>query len=299
VSADDREALAVADRWILSRLEALVTDVRAALDRYEFNVAAGRLYEFLWHEYCDWYLELSKLAFGGGDPRAAEAARVVLATVFETTLRLLHPIMPFITEELWQALPLWVRRREGETASSHIAVARFPTPRSQRHDPAAETTMERLIQIVRGVRNLRAEVGLPPGTRLGLGVYAPDAGVRAEITESRALIENLARVDGLEVHSHQSRPEGALLVALDGMELYVPVAGVIDVAAERARLERELEKVTRDLTAVEKKLQDERFLDRAPSEVVDKERDREAGLRERRATIERGVEQLRRLGADA
>jgi valyl-tRNA synthetase len=297
VSPDDREALAVADRWILSRLEALVADVRGALDRYEFNVAAGRLYEFLWHEYCDWYLELSKLALGGEDPRAAEATRAVLATVLETTLRLLHPMMPFITEELWQALPLWVRRREGETASPHVAVAPFPTPCPRRHDPAAEAAMERLIQIVRGVRNLRAEVGLPPGARLGLGVYAPDAAVRAEIARGRAAIENLARVEGLEVHSRQSRPEGALLVALDGMELYVPVAGVIDVAAERARLERELEKVARDLAAVERKLRDERFLDRAPSEVVEKERDREAGLRERRATIERGVEQLRRLGA--
>ncbi len=300
VSLDNREALAVADRWILSRLETLIVEVRAALDRYEFNVAAGHLYEFLWHEYCDWYLELSKLALGGDDAHAAAAARTVLATVLETTLRLLHPIMPFITEELWQTLPVRVRRREGEAAASpHLAVAGYPTACPERRDRAAEATMERVIQIVRGVRNLRAEVGLPPGARVGLGVYAPEAAIRAEIATSRAAIESLARVEGLEILPRQARPADALLVALDGMDLYVPVAGVIDVAAEQARLAKELEKVARDLAAVEVKLQNEQFVGRAPQEVVDKERDREAGLRDRRATLERGVEQLRRIGAGA
>ncbi len=315
LSLDDpgvRARLSLADRWILSRMERTVADVRAGLDAFEFNAVAGRLYEFIWHEYCDWYLELAKLALAGssasptaaappspGSSRAegdaADAARTVLAVVLERTLRLLHPIMPFITEELWQNLPPWARAAEGGAAAEHLVVAAYPRPQPVRIDAAAEGTMERIIEVVRAVRNLRAEVGLPPGKRLGLQVHAPVAALRAAIEANRQAIESLARLDGLEVLDTAGRPTDALLVALDGMELYVPVLGVIDVASERLRLEKELQKVSGELAQVQAKLGKESFVDRAPQSVVEKERDRETSLRERCTTLERGVERLREL----
>ena len=303
-SLDDpgvRARLSVADRWILSRMERVVAEVRAGLDAFEFNTVAARLYEFIWHEYCDWYLELSKLALPGpagspaADAGAADAARRVLAAVLERTLRLLHPIMPFLTEELWQGLPAWARAAEGEAAAEHLVVAAYPQPRAARIDAAAEATMERVIEMVRAVRNLRAEVGLPPGKRLGLQVYTADAGLRATVEANRQAIESLARVDGLEVLATAGRPTDALLVALDAMELYVPVLGVIDVASERLRLEKEMQKVTGELVQVQAKLAKESFVDRAPQSVVEKEREREASLLERCATLERGMERLRGL----
>jgi valyl-tRNA synthetase len=299
-----RAALGLADRWILSRMERVVAEVRAGLDAFEFNAVAARLYEFIWHEYCDWYLELSKLALagdsgsaGGAARAAADAARRVLAVMLERTLRLLHPIMPFITEELWQNLPGWARAAEGAPAAEHLTVAAYPRPRPERIDAEAEATMERIMQVVRAVRNLRAEVGLAPGRRLGLQIYAADAGLRTTVETNRQAIEALARVDGLEVLAGAGRPSDALLVALDGMELYVPVLGVIDVARERVRLEKEMQKVAGELVQVQAKLAKESFVERAPESVVEKERERAASLRERCATLERGVERLRALEA--
>jgi valyl-tRNA synthetase len=292
----DRSVLSLADRWILSRVEGLVVDVRDALDRYEFNTGAGRLYEFVWHEYCDWYVELSKLALTGSDVHAAAAARMVLTTVLEKILRLLHPIMPFITEELWQSLPEWARSRPGEVRAAHLAVASYPEPSPERVDAATELTMGRIIQVIRAVRNLRAEVGLPPAARVGLSVFASEATVREEMQTHRAYIEALARVDDMRVLSAPERPADSVVVALEKMELYVPVLGLIDVETERRRLEREYEKAKEDLAAVRGKLGNSQFVSRAPEHVVEKERDREARLIERCEVLERGARRLREVG---
>jgi valyl-tRNA synthetase len=289
----ERLTLSLADRWILSRLEGLVVDVRGAFDRYEFNTAANRLYEFLWHEYCDWYVELSKLTLAGGDAHAATATRAVLATVLEGTLRLLHPIMPFITEELWQSLPDWARRGDDRVPAPHLAVAAFPKSHPERMDAAAETTMAHIIQAIRAMRNLRAEVGLPPSKRVELSVFAADAAVREALHRHRSYIELLARVSQVHMFSAPARPTDSVLVALEGMELYVPVLGHIDVAAERRRLDKELQKATRELADVQAKLGNSQFVARAPEEVVEKERERETRLRERCTTLERGVDRLR------
>jgi len=287
--------LSVADRWILSRLERLVIDVRTGLDAYEFNTVANRLYEFIWHEYCDWYLELSKLALAGDDPQGAAAARTVLVTVLERVLRLLHPMMPFISEELWQSLPEWVRRDEERPAAAHLTVARFPEPAAARIDGASERIMEQVVQVIRAVRNLRAEVGLAPSTRVGLTVFAADPTVREAMETHRAYIELLAKVSGVEVLSTPGRPADAVVVAIDGMELYVAVLGLIDVEAERRRLEREMEKVQQELAGIRAKLGKAQFIERAPEHIVEKERDREARLVERSEVLGRGVERLRGL----
>jgi valyl-tRNA synthetase len=293
--APDASRLGLADRWVLSRLDRVVADVRTALDGYEFNTAAGRLYEFVWREYCDWYVELSKLALGGDDPGAAAAARATLATVLETSLRLLHPFMPFLTEELWQHLPAWARRGADAGVPAHVTVARFPAPRAGARDAEAEATMERLIDIVRAVRNLRAELNLPPAERLDLRVFAADGGVRAAIAGHRRIIETLARVALRDVATAAGRPADSVVAALDGVELYVAVLGLIDVVAERRRLEKEVAKVVGELAGVTGKLENPQFVERAPEEVVEKERAREARLRERRRTLERGVALLAAL----
>jgi valyl-tRNA synthetase len=156
--------------------------------------------------------------------------------------------------------------------------------------------MDRVVQVVRGVRNLRAEVGLPPGKRVGLAIFSADAGVRGELEANREAIEALGRVDAMAVVSTAERPRDALVVPLEGLELYVPVLGVIDVVAEQQRLARDLEKVTRELGTVQAKLAKPAFVEQAPGEVVEKVRDREADLLQRSATLERGIDRLRELG---
>jgi valyl-tRNA synthetase len=287
--------LNAADRWILSRLDHAVADVRAALDGYEFNAAAGRLYEFIWHEYCDWYVELSKLALAGDDAGAADAARAVLATVLETSLRLLHPFMPFLTEELWQHLPAWARQEREAAPAAHLTVAAFPVSRPERRDGAAEATIGRLIDIIRAVRNLRAELNLPPAERLDVRVFAADGTVRAAIEAHRRLVETQARVTLRDFVAAAGRPADSVVAALDGIELYVAVRGLIDVAAEQRRLEKEIGKVAGELAGVTAKLGNPQFVERAPEEVVEKERAREARLRERQVTLDRGIARLREL----
>jgi len=279
-----------ADRWIRARLSRCIDDVRSALDGYRFNDAATALYRFFWNELCDWYVELAKMSLASGGPARATTL-ATLVSVFETALRLLHPLMPFLTEELWHALP------GVERGKSTLLLASFPKSSDVERDEAAEARVERLVEIVRALRNLRSEMNLPPSREIDLFVASRDAQASAELPGFAAAIKTLARIGALESLPDGKRPSGSALAVAGGLELYVPLAGLIDVSAERERLEREIERVAKELVAVTRKLDNADFMSRAPDEIVAKERAKSAELGDKEQLLRRGLDRLREVEA--
>jgi valyl-tRNA synthetase len=277
-------ALSLPDRWILSRLQTVADEVRTAFAAYRFNDAALALYQFTWHEYCDWYVELSKIALSGAHAARRQAAQAVLVHTLEQALRLLHPFMPFVTEEIWQTLPA------AKTTDS-IMIAPYPTADAARRDAAAEAAMQQLIEAVRSVRNIRSDLGIPPNAAVSLRVAADGRGEQLRLLES--YIKVLARVASIELLGASERPSGEPSALVDGLgEIFVPLRGVADEADVRKRLERDLAKVEKELSSVAAKLGRADFVDRAPAEIVEKERLRAGTLRDRGATLRRHLAAL-------
>ncbi|MFI5366336.1 MAG: class I tRNA ligase family protein, partial [Candidatus Binatia bacterium] len=271
--------LSLPDRWILSRLQSVIDDVRAAFTAYRFNDGALALYQFIWHEYCDWYVELVKLPLYGTDVSSKRRVQTVLVHTLEHALRLLHPFMPFVTEEIWQALPA------AKTTES-IMIAPYPTADAAWRDAAAEAAVAQLIDAVRSVRNIRSELGIPPNTALSVRLAAD--GRRDQVSFIEPYMKALAKVDGVEVLAAGQRPAGEPSALVEGLgEVFVPLRGVVDPGEVRKRLERDLAKVEKELSGVEAKLSRADFIDRAPADIVDKERRRAATLRERKGTLDR------------
>jgi valyl-tRNA synthetase len=272
------------DRWIVSRLQSAITDTGAAFAAYRFNDAASTIYRFIWGELCDWYLELVKPTLYGADEAAKEATRRTLVAVLDQTMRLLHPFMPFISEEIWQALPV-----QRPTAS--IMIAPYPQASDALRDSDAEARIGQMIEAVTAIRNIRAELGIPPSTALSVRVAANGAGEAVRAVED--FIKVLAKVNAVELLGDGPRPHGEPSAVVAGLgEIFVPLRGVVDPAAVRERLTRDLGKVTKELSGVEAKLSRADFVEKAPSEVVEKERQRAAALQERRATLQRHLAQL-------
>ena len=263
------------DRWILSRLAALRVETDRALQEFRFDEMANALYRFLWHEYCDWYIEASKPSLAPGAPEGdAARTRAVLLHVLEEVLRLLHPVMPFLTEEIWQRLP-----HTGDT----IAAAPYPSPEGagRERDPDAERRMDRLMEIVGRVRNLRAEVNIDPGRRVPLLVRPHDEDGRNLVATQGDLLSALARLESLAIVEDLAAAGPAARAVAAGADVALPLAGLLDVEAERRRLEREIERLTKERSSHAAKLRNEDFLSRAKPEVVEKVRgiDREIGER--------------------
>ncbi|MGH7787409.1 MAG: valine--tRNA ligase [Candidatus Binatia bacterium] len=273
---------AVADRWILSRLQTVTDEARAAVLAYRFNDATSALYRFAWGEFCDWYLELVKGTLYGEDEQAKAAVRTTLITVLDAIMRLLHPYMPFITEEIWQALPM---RRP--TAS--IVIAPYPKASAWR-DAEAEAQIGQLVEAVTAIRNIRAELGIPPSQPLSVRVAA-ESSERVRAVEG--FIKAMAKVGEVEVLGDGPRPSGEPSAVVAGLgEVFVSLRGVVEPAEVRARLERDLAKVEKELVGVEAKLGRPDFVGKAPADVVDKERQRAAALQERRAVLGRHLATL-------
>jgi valyl-tRNA synthetase len=254
----------LAARWITSRLASTVAEVRAALDSYRFNDAANALYQFVWSELCDWYLEIAKLAlYQTDDPARRRATQHTLVTTLETTLRLLHPFMPFITEEIWQRLP-----HDGDS----IMIAPYPKAVRRRVDAAAERDMAVLMGAVAAIRTIRGEMRVPPGVTLA--VTAKTAGTHgALLREHAALVQALARAT-LTVDPRAARPRASALGVVGGTELYVTLEGVVDLGAERQRLEKEIRRAEEAIAFGRAKLARPEFAERAPVEIVEKEREK-------------------------
>jgi valyl-tRNA synthetase len=280
VAADLQPELA--DGWILSRLQQVISAVQEALQQYAFNEAAHTLYHFVWHELCDWYIELAKLRLrSAGVPRLT--AQHTLATVLDHTLRLLHPFIPFITEELGQRLP---------QAPASLVLAPYPTADATLVDTEAETRMQLLMDTVNAIRTIRGEVRLAPSQRVDVLIRTSDADQVTLLQQYAEYLTTLGTLRSLEVGPQVRRPEGAATAVVAGMDIYVPLAGLIDFADEKQRLEKDLQKLYDDIQQSEKKLNNQQFLTRAPAAVVAKE---QAAQAERQDKVQRLHSALERI----
>ena len=268
--------LPLADRWILSRLSHTVESVNEAMDRYFLHEAARSVYQFFWHEFCDWYLEMVKLH--------PDRSKPVLIYVFESALRLLHPFMPFITEELWQRIP-----HRGES----IVVAPYPEVASDLVDDHAEAHARLIQEIIVKVRNIRAEVNVEAKKFVPLRVATENPDVAGMLVAHQDYIHRLARVESLEVLAALSGDRSAAQAVAAGIALEVPLGGAIDIEAERSRLEWEMEKARKEVEGLERKLSNQNFIDRAPAEVVEENRRRLSDYREQAAKLAAGLERLK------
>src|SRR5215470_15829941 len=266
----------LAERWIRHRLAVTVAAVREHLDRYRFNDAASALYQFVWSDYCDWYLEIAKLSlYRPESPEARLRTQGTLVTVLEATLRLLHPFMPFITEEIWQRLP---------GAGESIMIAPYPRVEAEQGDAAAAHDMDLVMTAVTAIRGIRGEMRIAPGTALSVTIRpAPDD--EALFAATAALIAALARAQ-VGVDPRATRQRDTALAVLGSSEIYVDLAGVVDLAAERSRLEKEIWRAAETVSFIETKLARADFVERAPAEIVEKERQRLREQRETRAKLE-------------
>jgi len=299
-SGQDTQDLSLADRWILSRLNGVAETVTKSLDEYRFNEAAMALYQFVWRELCDWYLEIIKpLLYGTvtlsdgttktSSPRYV-TTRFVLWSALNETLRLLHPFIPFVTEEIWDKLP-------GTEGS--IMKAEFPTTSDARDDREAEEAMEVLTGVVSGIRNIRGEMNVLPSLFVEAAVQSPDKGVRELLERHRDMIVNLCRLKSLEVTPPGKRPASSATSVFGNCTIFVSLKGVIDFELEQGRLNKEIAKITKELDGIGKKLSNEDFLQKAPQEVVEKVREKGEGLAEKRNRLEENLGKVSQLASNS
>lgn len=262
----------LADRWIWSRLQTTVRDVTDHLEAYRFSDVTRAVYDFVWRDYCDWYLELAKVRLQGDDLQARLVAQDNLLRVLETALRLLHPIMPFITETLWQALPL-------VDPEQSVMVAEWPKFDNSLLDPDAEAQMERLQEIVTAVRVIRGEMNVPPAKKIKVLISASSAANADELQLVEPYLALLCRAEAIEIGEALVQPPASASAVTIAAEVFVPLEGLIDLSAERQRLEKEIQKFTGLLKGLDGKLANEKFTSKAPAEVVEREQQRQEEYR--------------------
>ena len=282
------EKLELEDRWILSKLNSLRGEVRENLDRYELGIAAQKIYDFIWDSYCDWYIELTKPRLNGGDAAAKEGAERVLLYVLTDILKLLHPFMPFITEEIFQAIP-----HEGEA----LIIAPFPKYDEALSFPKDEEGFERVMEVIRAVRSRRAEMNVPPSRKAKVIICAQD---QETYRSGAKYLSRLASASEVEVRGisgagsdAEENAKGMVTVTTSSARVLMPMAELVDLEAERARLEKELDKARAQLEAQNKKLANESFVSRAPEAVVNAERERAEKAKALIANLEESLAKLK------
>jgi valyl-tRNA synthetase len=290
--------LAGADEWILHRLNETVRETNRALEEYRFNEAAMTLYQFTWSEFCDWYLELSKQELYGDDQLRRQTTQYVLWTVLEHLLRLLHPIIPFITEEIWQALPKGNRcslRGSGGDWAPSIMLAPYPQPREDWQFEDAAARMEQVMEVISVIRTIRGEMEVPPSREITviLSTGSHRAEELARLFEPK--IKNLARVSELTIGHNLPKPEDASVQPAGKFQVFVPLKGLVDVAEEEKRLLKEIGKLDKEIEQFSKKLENPSFVDRAPADIVVKEKAKLAEATSKKAVLEESLEKIRNL----
>jgi valyl-tRNA synthetase len=279
--------LNLADCWIRSRLASTIAEARIAIEAYRFNDYANILYQFTWHEFCDWYIEMSKLSLNGtlgGDPKKS---RQFLAELLEHILLLLHPVMPFVTEEIWQVL--------GEQRGS-IMPQPYPRAEAAWMDDGAAQQMEFLMGAIRAIRNLRTEMNCPPGKEVKVVFHGPTEDL-SFLRAQEPYLRSLARVGAAEYVTSGDRPKGAATAIVGSTELYLPLEEMIDLDEERGRLAKEIDKAKDELLRVQKKLSNTDFLNKAKEEVVQKEREKAGQYQEKIRTLNLSLERLEEFQA--
>ncbi|GGB28156.1 valine--tRNA ligase [Virgibacillus dakarensis] len=276
--------LSLADKWILTRLNETIEQVTKNTNKYEFGEAGRHLYNFIWDELCDWYIEMAKIPLYGDDEAKKQTTRSVLAYVLDNTMRMLHPYMPFITEEIWQALP-----HQGPS----ITVAKWPEFRGDFHDEKASQEMKRLVSIIKAVRNIRAEVNTPMSKPISLYIQTEDEAVLKELENEREYLQRFCNPSELLIAGKIDVPEKAMSAVVTGAELFLPLEGLIDFDKEIKRLESELDKWNKEVERVQKKLANEGFVKKAPQIVVDEEKQKEQDYLEKQAKVKARLSELK------
>ena len=261
------EKLEIEDKWILSKLNDLVKEVCENMDSYELGVAAGKIYDFIWDSYCDWYIELTKPRLNGEDEQGKLGAQKVLLYVLTEILKLVHPFMPFISEEIWQALP-----HEGEA----LMVERYPEYKAELSFPEDEQNFEMVMAAIKAVRARRSEMNVPPSRKAHL-IIATDK--KAAFEAGRSYICKLAYASEVTVAGEAPEgSEGMVSVITDNARMFMPMAELVDLEKEKARIEKELANAEKMLAGQNAKLANENFVSRAPEQVVNAEREKKAKL---------------------
>jgi len=283
--------LSLPDQWILARTNRVTQTVAQALDEYRYNEAAGTLYKFVWHEFCDWYLEAIKPDLYGDIGEARKQSSLsTLWHVLRNTLILLHPFVPFITEELWHHLP-------GTTGS--VMQAAYPAPGTETAvdtpSEKAETDMRQVIDVITGIRNIRGEMNIQPSLTLSVSIQSDDENMRTSLSAQTALISHLAKLESMTVGPTGAKPSGAATAVAGNATIYVLLEGILDVGKETARLEKEIGKITGEITGVSKKLSNQDFLNKAPEAIIQKVRDKHETLQEKMEKLQNNLERLKDL----
>ena len=280
----EADKLEIADKWVLSKLNTLIAEVTENMDKYELGVAIQKIYDFIWDIYCDWYIEMTKARLFSDDTDRKHTAISVLVYVLDQVLRLLHPFMPFITEEIWQSIP-----HEGDA----LIVAAWPEYRQELAFKAEEDQMESVMAAIRGIRNRRTEMNVPPSKKAALFVLTAKPQI---FREGEGFLQRLAYAD--EVTLLDNEPEnldGMVTITTADAKLYIPMGQLVDVAKEIERITKELESAKKFLASLEAKLSNEKFVSRAPEAVVNAEREKAAKNRDLIAQLTQSLDAMKKL----
>ena len=283
----DRIEYTLSDKWIMSRLNRTIEQTRDALENYRFNEGAHLLYQFVWHEFCDWYIELIKpYLFDKADSKLRLNTQHVLLGILNRVLCLLHPFMPFITEEIWSKLP---------NSKGSITVHQYPKSDSNLIDEKAEAEMNLIIDIVGNIRNVRGEMNIPPATKIETFLYTEDQETYDKLERNKDHIKNLAKIGTLSISSNKKEYKSSATAVVDKVEIFVPLKGIIDFYEEEKRLKKESDKIEKKLMLLNKKLSNEDFLSKAPPHVIEDERIENINLIEKKRKFEEGIQRMQAL----
>jgi len=275
------------DRWIRSRLNHAIGETLVAFEDFRFDLAARSIYEFIWNDYCDWYLELAKVSLQSDDPALQRGTRQTLVEVLETVLRLTHPVMPYITEEIWQRVaPL--AGKQGETVMRQA----YPVNDPETADRESEESMAWVMALLLGIRRIRGEMNIAPGKPLTVLLDNGSAQDRIYLDQSRDYLHKIGRVESLTWLEPGAQPPEAAIALVGEIKVLIPMRGLIDKEAELARLDKEIQRLSKELPRLEGKLGDQGFLAKAPAQVVEKEKARLEDLRVGLAELQAQMEKI-------
>lgn len=276
--------LSLADKWILTRLNETIETITDLSDKYEFGEVGRALYNFIWDEFCDWYIEMSKIPMNGDDEDQKQVTRSVLTYVLDQTMRMLHPFMPFVTEQIWQNLP-----HEGET----IVTAEWPRVRKEFIFEDSKETMEQLVEIIKSVRQSRQEVETPLSKAIPIFIQAKNDQVKATLIDNQNYIDRFCHPSELVIETSIDIPEKAMTSVTAAGDVVLPLEGLIDMDKEIARLEKELDKWQKELDRVNKKLANENFVNKAPEKIINEEREKQQNYQEKYDGVKERINQLK------